>query len=76
MKHRIEGNIMKEFTEVEIKKGTLENLEDCKDALINSELGKRYFTDGKGAEEAICEGIDQDCLYVAIMNNTCVGFMY
>ncbi len=67
---------MKKIIEFGIEKGTIKYLDDCKEALINSELGRRYFTNGKGAEEAIREGIEQDSLYVALIDDICVGFMF
>lgn len=62
--------------DIEIQKGKIEFLNDCKDALINSELGKRYFEDHKSANEAIKEGLASDTLYVALNRGKCIGFMY
>ena len=67
---------MKEIIEIKIEKGKIEYLEDCKEALVNSELGRRYFENKSRAEEAIIEGLEQDSLYVAIIDDVCVGFMY
>lgn len=61
---------------IRVEKGTMAFLKDCKDALVHSELGRQYFSGGKGAEEAILEGLERDGLYVALLNDTCVGFMY
>ena len=48
---------MKKIIELRIEKGTIKYLDDCKEALTNSELGRRYFTNGKGAEEAGVSGV-------------------
>lgn len=58
------------------KKGTLEYLNDCEEALINSELGRRYFTNEGSAKKAILEGLEQETLYTALHNDICVGFLF
>ena len=67
---------MKENMEVKIEKGKIEYLADCKEALVNSELGRRYFENETKAEEAVLEGLEQDNLYVALIKENCVGFMF
>lgn len=59
-----------------IKKGTLEYLNDCEEALINSELGRRYFTNEGSGKKAILEGLEQGTLYTALLNDICVGFLF
>ncbi len=58
------------------KKGTLEYLNDCEEALINSELGRRYFTNEGSGKKAILEGLEQGTLYTALLNDICVGFLF
>lgn len=61
---------------IKIQKGEIKFMKDCKEALANSELGKRYFKKEGSIEEDIVEGLDRGSLYVAIYNETCVGFIY
>ncbi len=61
---------------VEIIKGNLTHLSDCEDALINSSLGKHYFERVGSARKAIEEGLECGTLYVAIVENVCVGFLF
>ncbi len=61
---------------IRIEKGTIEFLNDCKEALIHSELGRVYFENGNGVEEAIREGLEQDSLYVALIDGACAGFIF
>lgn len=58
------------------KKGTLEYLNDCEEALINSELGRRYFTKEGSGKKAILEGLEEGTLYIALLNDICVGFLF
>ena len=58
------------------KKGTLEYLNDCEEALINSELGRRYFTNEGSGKKAILEGLELGTLYTALVNDICVGFLF
>jgi hypothetical protein len=39
-----------------IIKGSIEYINDCEDALVNSELGKRYFSQKGSARKALQEG--------------------
>jgi len=59
-----------------IKKGTLEYLNDCEEALINSELGRKYFANEGSGKKAILEGLEQETLYIALINDICVGFVW
>ena len=57
-------------------KGNEQHLKDCKDALCQSTLGKKYFSSPGSVENAILEGIRQGNLYVALIGEECVGFTY
>lgn len=59
-----------------IDKGDLRYLDDCEEALVHSELGRKYFTEEGSARKAIIEGIEQGNLYIAFINNICAGFFY
>jgi ribosomal protein S18 acetylase RimI-like enzyme len=61
---------------ITIEKGNAEYLEDCEEALLNSELGKKYFTGNGNAEKAVKEGLEQGTLYISKIYNDCVGFLY
>lgn len=63
--------------EVTIVKGTMDYMDDCEEALVNSELGKRYFSGKGSARKALEEGFAKDQIYVAIDNNqNCLGFIW
>lgn len=62
--------------DIRIEKGSLKYLSDCECALLNSELGRKYFEHEGSGKKAIIEGLEQGNLYVAISNNKCVGFMF
>ena len=59
-----------------IQRGSLEHLSDCERTLVNSELGRRYFTAEEHAKRAIKEGLEQGTLFVALTDDTCVGFVW
>ncbi|MGL5436684.1 MAG: GNAT family N-acetyltransferase [Lachnospiraceae bacterium] len=59
-----------------IEKGNLEYLIDCEETLLNSELGRKYFSGEGSGKKAILEGLEQGNLYVALINCVCVGFMW
>ncbi len=59
-----------------ITKGTIRYINDCEEALTQSELGKRYFIREGSAKAAIQEGIEKETLYVALHGDICVGFFY
>ena len=61
---------------ITIHKGSLQYLHDCKQALVNSELGRKYFTDEGRAEKAILEGLEQGTLYIALVDGACTGFIW
>lgn len=62
--------------DIRIEKGSLKHLSDCECALLNSELGRKYFEHEGSGKKAIIEGLEQGNLYVTISNNECVGFMF
>ena len=62
--------------DISIEKGSLEHLNDCEDALINSELGKKYFSSEGSAAKAVKEGLERGTLYIANVNGVCAGFVY
>jgi len=60
--------------DIKIVKADSQYTEDCKIALVNSELGRVYFSDPLGA---INEGISKKEIYVALSSDDkCVGFMW
>lgn len=61
---------------MEIKKASVEHLNDCVEALQNSDLGKYYFSKENSARNAVIEGIESGNTYVALENNVCIGFFY
>ena len=62
---------------IKIIKGNMNHINDCKEALINSELGKRYFTESGRAKKALEEGFSKEEIYLAVdINNNCMGFLW
>jgi ribosomal protein S18 acetylase RimI-like enzyme len=61
---------------IDIIKGKREHLKDCEEALLKSTLGEHYFQSEGSAYKAIEEGLAQGNLYVAIVKDICVGFMF
>jgi len=60
-----------------IIKGSIEYINDCEEALVNSELGKRYFSQKGSARKALQEGFTKGEIYVAIdTNKDCKGFIW
>lgn len=45
--------------DIRIEKGTRQYLNDCEEALLNSELGRKYFTGAGAGKKAVPEGIEQ-----------------
>lgn len=62
--------------DIRIEKGSVEYLNDCEEALLNSELGRRYFTNEGSGKKAILEGLQQGTLYIAMINDVCAGFIW
>lgn len=60
-----------------IIKAGLEYIDDCENALVNSELGRRYFLKKGSARKVLQEAFYQDNVYVALgENRNCVGFIW
>ena len=60
-----------------IIKGSIEYINDCEDALVNSELGKRYFTQKGSARKALQEGFAKGEIYIALdASKGCKGFIW
>lgn len=60
-----------------IVKGNIIYLEDCIEALMNSELGAQYFSEKEKAKNALIEGFNKDEIIVAVDNdNRCIGFIW
>lgn len=63
--------------EITVIKGSIDYIDDCEEALVNSELGKRYFSEKGKARKALEEGFSENDVYVAIDNhNNCKGFVW
>jgi ribosomal protein S18 acetylase RimI-like enzyme len=63
--------------EIKIVKGNMDYINDCEDALLNSELGRRYFTEKGRAKKSLEEGIENGEIYIAVdNNNNCKGFIW
>lgn len=63
--------------EIKIVKGSKVYIKDCEDALLNSELGRRYFSSKDSAHKALEEGFAKEEIYVALdNNNSCTGFIW
>ncbi|HYE08837.1 MAG TPA: N-acetyltransferase [Patescibacteria group bacterium] len=63
--------------DISIVKAERKYTDDCKIALMNSELGRVYFSDDKKALQAINEGILKQEIHVALNNESiCVGFIW
>jgi ribosomal protein S18 acetylase RimI-like enzyme len=63
--------------DITVVKGSIGCINDCEDALVNSELGKRYFSEKGSARKSLEEGFSKGEIYVAIDNeNNCKGFVW
>ena len=62
--------------DIKIEKGTMQHRKECEEALLNSELGKRYFASEGSGESAVLEGLEQGNLYIALIKDRCAGFFY
>jgi ribosomal protein S18 acetylase RimI-like enzyme len=63
--------------ETAITKGSIIYLDDCEDALVDSELGKRYFSQTGSARRALEEGFGKEEIYVALdESQRCAGFIW
>lgn len=61
---------------ITIIKGSINYLDNCEDALVNSELGKRYFSEIGSARKSLEEGFSKNEIYVAVDQNNCKGFIW
>jgi len=61
---------------VQIIKGNIKYLEDCKEALLESELERHYFSNTEDAKRVIIEGFERGNIYIALHSGECMGFMY
>lgn len=71
-KNNGECNIM----DITIIKGNINHLNDCEEALVNSELGRRYFSENGSARKSLEEGFFKNEIYVAEGNHKCKGFIW
>ncbi|AJA47022.1 acetyltransferase [Clostridium pasteurianum DSM 525 = ATCC 6013] len=63
--------------EVTIIKGNMNYINECEDALLNSELGRRYFSEKGSARKALKEGFNKEEIYIALDSNLrCMGFIW
>ncbi|AGF57227.1 ribosomal protein S18 acetylase RimI-like enzyme [Clostridium saccharoperbutylacetonicum] len=63
--------------DIKVIKGDISYLDDCEVALVDSELGRRYFSQKGSARESLEEGFCKEEIYVAIDNdNNCKGFVW
>jgi ribosomal protein S18 acetylase RimI-like enzyme len=63
--------------EITVIKGSINYIDDCEEAIVNSELGKRYFSEKGKARKALEEGFNENDIYVALdNNNNCKGFVW
>lgn len=61
---------------LEIKKGDFTYLNDCKEALLDSELGKRYFTEDS-ASIFLALGLSEGDIYVCLDDSRqCAGYIW
>jgi ribosomal protein S18 acetylase RimI-like enzyme len=63
--------------DITIVKGHISYLNCCEDIVVNSELGKRYFSEKGSAHKSLEEGFSRNEIYVALDNgNNCIGFVW
>ena len=63
--------------ETKIIKGNISFINECEDALVNSLLGKKYFSEAGSARKTLEEGFSKGEIYVAIdSDNNCKGFVW
>lgn len=62
---------------ITVAKGNIGHLKDCEEALVNSELGRRYFSQIGSAKSSLEKGFANDEIYVALDDNSfCIGFIW
>lgn len=63
--------------EITIVKGNEKYLDDCESALLDSELGRRYFSSEGSAAAQLKEGFGKGEIYAALdESRKCVGFIW
>lgn len=63
--------------EITIVKGSIDYINDCEEALVNCELGIRYFSEKDSARKVLEDGFNKEQIYIAIDNNhNCKGFIW
>ena len=63
--------------ETKIIKGNINFINECEDALENSLLGRKYFSEVGSARKTLEEGFSKGEIYVAVdSNNNCKGFVW
>jgi ribosomal protein S18 acetylase RimI-like enzyme len=63
--------------EITVAKGDIRYRNDCEEALVDSELGRRYFSEKGSALCALEQGFCNNEILVAIdSNNNCLGFVW
>jgi len=63
--------------DITVIKGSINYINDCEDALVNSELGRRYFSETGSARKSLEEGFCKNEIYVAVDDNKkCKGFIW
>ncbi|MCK8061156.1 MULTISPECIES: N-acetyltransferase [unclassified Fusibacter] len=62
---------------VKIERGSNNYIDECVEALVNSELGRIYFSQPGKAEKAINKGFQKEEVWVALNDKQeCVGFLW
>lgn len=62
---------------ITIDKGNIVHLKDCEEAIVNSELGRRYFSQTGNARSSLEIGLVNDEIYVALdERSSCIGFVW
>ncbi len=63
--------------DITIVKGSKKYIKDCEGALLQSELGRRYFSAEGSVLRALEEGFEKKEIFVALNENQqCVGFLW
>lgn len=62
--------------DIQVKKGTVEHLDNCMKAMENSAMCTSYFQSEESRKNAVMEGINKGTLYVVLCDGECAGFAY
>jgi ribosomal protein S18 acetylase RimI-like enzyme len=63
--------------EISIIKGTRKHLNDCIEALVDSEIGSVYFSSKQGAKAFLREGLAKEEIFVALdEQGDCLGYVW